>query len=247
MLRKRLVTILTFFEGVLYRSKNFTPDYRYTANFVDAWSIDEVILLDISRPERRNRAQFLDIVSQFAERTFVPLCVGGGINSLEDFKDYLVAGADKVAVNTLALVQPNLVTEAANRFGSQCVVVSIDVRKCDSGYQVYGNCGRDKTEWNVTEFASYVQKLGAGEILLTSIDKDGSLEGFDLELSQSIASVVDIPVIISGGAGKWQDFVDGFNVGGADAVGTTNIYHFSESSIKSAKQYLSKHNINIRK
>lgn len=247
MLRKRLVTILTFLDGVLFRSKLFTPDYRYTANFVDAWSVDEVVVLDISRPERRDREAFLNLVTDFSRRCFVPLCVGGGVRSLDDFKRYLDAGADKIAVNTLALEQPELISQAASRFGSQCVVVSIDVRREGDDYRVYGNCGRDRTEWLPEDLARHVERLGAGELLLTSIDKDGSLEGYDNELNRRITRSVAIPVIVSGGAGKWQDFVDGFTLGCADAVATTNIYHFTESSIRSAKQYLARHDINVRR
>jgi cyclase len=246
MLRKRLVTVLTFFNGVLFRSKNFIPDYRYTANFIDAWSIDELILLDITRPENRNRDVFLNLVSEFSRRCFVPLCVGGGISSLDDFKVYLDAGADKIAINTLAVKDPILISKAAERFGSQCIVVSIDVRKGDDGYHVYSNCGRDSTDWSPKDFARHVENLGAGELLLTSIDKDGSLEGYDIELNRSVIDSVSIPVIISGGAGKWQDFVDGFKVAGASAVATTNIYHFTETSIRSAKQFMIQNEINIR-
>lgn len=246
MLRKRVVTVLTFNDGVLFRTKIFTPDYRYTTNFVDAWSIDEIVLLDVTRPERRNAELFSAVVTEFSKKCFVPMCVGGGVRSLDDFKRYLDLGADKIAVNTMATEQPELITEAAKRFGSQCVVVSIDVRKEGDSYRVYKNCGRDPTTWKPEVFARHVDQLGAGEILLTSIDRDGSLEGYDNELNGLVVRNVTIPVIVCGGAGKWQDFVDGFLIGGADAVATTNIYHFTETSIKSAKQYLLKHGVNVR-
>ena len=246
MLRKRLVTVLTFNDGVLFRTKLFTPDYRYTANFVDAWSIDEIVLLDITRPERRTPEVFFGVVSEFSRKCFVPLCVGGGVRCLDDFKRYLDLGADKISVNTMAIEEPDLVTRAAKRFGSQCVVVSIDARKAGDSYIVYRNCGRDPTEWAAEDLARRAQELGAGEILLTSIDKDGSLEGYDNVLNARVVRNVTIPVIVCGGAGKWQDFVDGFRIGGADAVATTNIYHFTETSIRSAKQYLVKHGVNVR-
>jgi imidazole glycerol-phosphate synthase subunit HisF len=246
MLRKRVVTVLTFNDGVLFRTKLFTPDYRYTANFVDAWSIDEIVLLDISRPERRNPELFDSVVRDFSAKCFVPLCVGGGVRSLDDFKRYLDLGGDKIAINTIALERPELITQGARRFGSQCVVVSIDVRKDADGYRVYKNCGRDATEWRPEDLARQVEKLGAGEILLNSINRDGSLEGYDNDLNLLVVRSVTIPVIVCGGAGKWQDFVDGFKLGGADAVATTNIYHFTETSIKSAKQYLVKQGLNVR-
>jgi len=246
MLRKRVITVLTFNDGVLFRSKLFTPDYRYTANFVDAWSIDEIVLLDISRPERRNPELFFTVVEDFSRKCFVPLCVGGGVRKLEDFKVYLDLGADKIAINTAAIEDATLITRAATRFGSQCVVVSIDARKESATYRVYKNCGREATEWQPENLARRAEELGAGEILLTSIERDGSLEGYDNALNRRVADSVAIPVIVCGGAGKWQDFVDGFRIGGADAVGTTNIYHFTETSIRSAKQYLLKHEINVR-
>jgi cyclase len=246
MLRQRIITVLTFNDGVLFRSKLFTPDYRYTANFVDAWSIDELVLLDITRPERRNPELFHSVISTFSNKCFVPLCAGGGIRSLDDVKCYLDLGADKIAINTLAIEQPDFITSAARRFGSQCVVVSIDARKEADGYRVYRNCGRESTEWKPQDLARRAEELGAGEILLTSIDRDGSLEGYDNELNRQVVASVTIPVIVCGGAGKWQDFVDGFRIAGADAVATTNIYHFTETSIKSAKQYLMKHGISIR-
>lgn len=246
MLRKRVITVLTFNDGVLFRTKMFIPDYRYTSNFVDAWSIDEIILLDITRPETRRPEIFISIVSEFSKKCFVPMCVGGGIRSIDDIKTYLDYGADKVSINTLALDKPDFITEAAKRFGSQCIVVSIDAKRVQNGYLVHKNCGREPTTWKPSDFARYVQDLGAGEIILTSIDKDGSLEGYDTELNESVIREVGIPVIICGGAGKWQDFADGITLSGADAVATTNVYHFTETSIKSAKHFLFNKGLNIR-
>jgi len=246
MLRQRVITVLTFNDGVLFRTKIFTPDYRYTINFVDAWSIDEIVLLDISRPERRRPEFFASVVGDFSKKCFVPLCVGGGVREIEDFRKYLDLGADKISINTAVIERPELVTQAAKRFGSQCVVVSIDVRKEGDAYRVYKNCGREATEWRPEDLARHAEELGAVEILLTSIDRDGSLEGYDNELNSRVVRSVTIPVVVCGGAGKWQDFVDGFRNGGADAVGTTNIYHFTETSIRSAKQYLVKHGVHVR-
>lgn len=246
MLRKRVVSLLTFYEGVLYRSKLFTPDYRYTANFVDAWSIDELIVLDITRPQNRDPQVFSAIINEFSKKCFVPMCVGGGVQNIDDFKRLLDLGADKVAVNSMAVKNPELISQAASKFGSQCVVVSIDARKHEKAYRVYTDCGQIATCWNPVDLAIYSQKHGAGELLITSIERDGSLQGYDNELNRSVTSSVTIPVIISGGAGKWQDFVDGFLLGGASAVATTNVYHFTETSIKSAKLYLKNQGINVR-
>lgn len=246
MLRKRLITILTFNDGVLFRTKDFIPDYRYTLNFVDAWSIDEIVVLDVTRPGRGDRKNFYEVISRFAENCFVPLAAGGGVRRIEDFRTFMGLGADKVIVNSEAVRNPGFITEAAHLFGSQCVVVSIDAKKVNGKYEVFIDSGTKPTGLGAAEWAKKAQELGAGEIIITSIEKDGSLEGYDNELNLMVSEAVDIPVLVSGGAGKWQDFVDGFNRGKASAVCTTNIYHFTETSIKSAKQYLVSAGINVR-
>ena len=247
MLRKRLVTVLTFNDGVLFRTKDFRPDYRYTLNFVDAWSVDEVVVLDVTRLGEGKRENFYSVVSQFSERCFVPLTAGGGVRSINDFRTSLSLGADKVTINTKAVESPEFIAEAAKLFGSQCVVVSIDAKKNEQGrYEVFTHFGSQPTGLDPAVWAKKVQELGAGEILITSIDKDGSLEGYDNELNRLVTEAVDIPVLVCGGAGKWQDFVDGFIVGKAQAVCTTNIYHFTETSIKSAKVYLKDAGIDVR-
>lgn len=247
MLRKRLVTVLTFNDGVLFRTRNFIPDYRYTLSFVDAWSVDEVVLLDISRSSLEHRQHFFRAVSEFATRCFVPLAAGGGVRTVEDFTTLLNLGADKVVVNTGAVDRPELITDAARLFGAQCVVVSIDARRSAEGiYEVHTQFGSRPTGLEAVAWARRAEDLGAGEILITSIDKDGSLEGYDNELNRQVAEAVTIPVLACGGAGKWQDFVDGFVKGGVSAVCTTNIYHFTETSIRSAKIYLQKAGIDVR-
>ncbi|MDO8675168.1 MAG: imidazole glycerol phosphate synthase cyclase subunit [Candidatus Omnitrophota bacterium] len=247
MLKKRLITVLTFADGVLFRTKDFNPDYRYTANFVDAWSIDEIVVLDITRPGRGDRENFYHEVSRFAEQCFVPLAAGGGVRSIEDFKTFLKLGADKVVVNSEALRRPEFITQAAKLYGTQCVVVSMDVKKNLNGsYEVYKDFGTQPTGLSPVTWAQKAQHLGAGEILVTSIEKDGSLEGYDNELNRLVSEAVKVPVLVNGGAGKWQDFVDGFEMGKAAGVCTTNIYHFTESSITSAKIYLKDNGIQIR-
>lgn len=247
MLRKRLIVVLTFNNGVLFRTKVFQPDYRYTLNFVDAWSVDEIIALDITRPKGGERNNFYDVVRQFADRCFVPLAAGGGVRTPDDFKKLLDCGADKVVINTVAVEHPEFITTAAKTFGSQCVVVSVDAKKNTNGaYEVFTHSGAWPTGRNSVDWAKQAQDLGAGEIMITSIEKDGSLEGYDNLLNQMVSQAVDIPVLVCGGAGKWQDFVDGFSLGKASAVCTTNIYHFTETSIKSAKEYLKRANIEVR-
>ena len=247
MLRQRLITVLTLNDGVLFRTKQFRPDYRYTMNFVDAWSIDEIVALDVTRPGQGDREAFYDVVRELAEKCFVPLACGGWVRTIEDVQALLRAGADKVVVNTGAIDRPELVTEAAAAYGAQCVVVSIDaLRHPDGAYEVYAEQGTRPAGLRPDEWAKRAEELGAGEILVTSIEKDGSLEGYDNELNRLVSDAVGVPVLVCGGAGKWQDFVDGFAEGGASAVCTTNIYHFTESSIRSAKLFMQRAGIPVR-
>ena len=247
MVRKRLITVLTFNNGVLFRTKLFVPDYRYTLNFVDAWSVDEIVALDITRPGEGEKENFYKAVSWLAGKCFVPLAAGGGVKTIDDFRTLLSIGADKVIINTAAVKSPGFITEAAKLYGSQCVVVSIDAKSNgNSGYETFTSNGAEQTGLDPVEWSRKAQDLGAGEILITSIEKDGSLEGYDNELNQAVSEAIDIPLLVCGGAGKWQDFVDGFVKGKASAVCTTNIYHFTEASIKSAKQYLKKADIPVR-
>lgn len=247
MLRRRLITVLTLNDGVLFRTKQFRPDYRYTMNFVDAWSIDEIVALDVTRPGLGEREAFHEVVRELAVKCFVPLSCGGWVRTIEDVQTLLRTGADKVVVNTAAIDRPGLVTEAAELYGAQCVVVAIDaLRLPDGSYEVYAEQGTRPTGLRPDEWARRAEELGAGEILVTSIERDGSLEGYDNALNRLVSDAVSVPVLVAGGAGKWQDFVDGFVEGGASAVCTTNIYHFTESSIRSAKQFLDRAGIPVR-
>ncbi|MBI4615053.1 MAG: imidazole glycerol phosphate synthase subunit HisF [Planctomycetes bacterium] len=247
MLRPRLVTVLTMSDGVLFRTKRFQPDYRYTLNFVDAWSVDEIAVLDVTRPGKGSRENFLEVVRGFARRCFVPLAAGGGVRTLEDVQILLRSGADKVVVNTAALERPEFVTEIATAYGSQCAVVSIDAaRRPDGSYEAYAGFGSAPTGRTVESWAREAQERGAGEILVTSIERDGSLEGYDLDLCRRVADAVRIPVLVAGGAGNWQHFVDGFQKGGASAVCTANIFHFTEPAIASAKRHLASAGIPVR-
>jgi cyclase len=247
MVRKRLIAVLTMNNGVLFRTRNFIPDYRYTFNFVDAWSVDEVVLLDITRLGEGTRQNFFKVVSLFAKNCFVPLTVGGGVRSIDDFKILLSIGADKVVINTQALLKPTFITEAAKLFGSQCVVVSLDTKhNGGEDYEVLSHFGTRPTGLTAQEWAKMVQEYGAGEILIQSIEMDGTLQGYDNRLNKMVSDAVDIPVLVCSGAGNWKNFLDGFKEGGASGVCTTNIYHFTESSIKSAKQYLIRAGIDMR-
>lgn len=247
MLRHRVITVLTLNDGVLFRTKQFHPDYRYTMNFVDTWSIDEIVVLDITRPGHGSRQNFYDAVSKLATNCFVPLATGGGVRSIVDVRRLLGEGGDKVVLNSGAIDRPELITEAAELYGSQCVVVSIDaMRHQDGRFEVYAEAGTRPTGLEPAEWARRAQDLGAGEVMVTSIERDGSLEGYDNDLNKSVAAAVTVPVLVCGGAGKWQDFEEGFTQGQASAVCTTNIYHFTEASIRSAKRYLSDAGILVR-
>lgn len=247
MLKKRLITVLTFNDGVLYRTRDFKPDYRYTLNFVDAWSVDEIALLNVTRPRGAGGPSFEEVVQQFARKCFVPLAAGGNIRTIDEVKKFLRIGADKVIINTEAIARPAFITEIAQQFGAQCAVVCIDAKKKhDGGYEVYTEFGSKPTGMDPVSWAKKAESLGAGEIIIQSIDRDGTLEGYDNELNKLVADAVSIPVLVCGGAGAWQHFVDGFQKGHASAVCTTNIYHFTETSIKSAKTFLKNAHIDVR-
>jgi len=246
MLRKRVVTVLTFNDGVLFRTKLFTPDYRYTHNFVDTWSVDEVVVLDVTRPGEGDRQNFFDVVTHLARNCFVPLSVGGGIRTLNDVRTAMAVGADKVVVNTGALDRPELISEIATAYGKQCVVLSIDAAKTPAGdYTVMAEFATRDMAMDPAKWAKQGEALGAGEVMITSVERDGSLLGYDGDLCQSVIQAVSVPVLILGGAGNWQHFQQGFALG-AHAVCTQNIYHFTETSIASAKKFLAKKGVEVR-
>ena len=247
MLRKRLIAVLTLNNGILFRTKLFRPDYRYTSNFVDLWSIDELVILDVTRENLGDKKIFLKAVEQLADQCFVPISVGGGIRNLEDVRTFLDSGADKVVVNTGAVDRPELISEIARKYGSQCVVLSMDVKTSSGGFrEVIVENGTRDTGLDPVNWAQMSSALGAGEILLTPIENDGALQGYDLDLCRLISDAVHVPVLITGGAGNWQHFIDGVTLGNADGVCTQNIYHFTESSIKSAKRAMAEAGIPVR-
>lgn len=243
----RLITVLTFNDGVLFRTKLFNPDYCYTLNFVDAWSVDEIVILDVTRPGQGDRSNFEAVVKKFASQCFVPLAVGGGIRSMDDVRRVIALGADKVVVNTALAERPELLGEIAQQYGRQCLVCSVDARHDAAGrYEAFTHFATQATGSDAADWAQRAEDLGAGEILVTSVERDGALSGYDLELCRKVVDAVHVPVLICGGAGRWQHFVEGFVDGGASAVCTANIYHFTEASIRSAKAYLDKAGIPVR-
>lgn len=213
----------------------------------DMAGADEVVFLDITASSD-NRATKVDMVRRVAEKVFIPFTVGGGIRTVEDFKAILREGADKVAVNSAAIMNPALISEAADKFGSQCVVVAIDAkRRADgSGWNIYKNGGRVDMGIDAVEWAVRANELGAGEILLTSMDCDGTKNGYDVELTRTVSDNVSIPVIASGGAGKLEHFYDAFAEGKADAVLAASLFHFKELEIREVKAYLRDRGISVR-
>lgn len=213
----------------------------------NARDVDELILLDITASEEDREPDY-DSIEEFASECFVPLTYGGGVNDLAIIRKVLLSGADKVAINTVAYTKPGLVKEAAYKFGSQCIVASIDVKKSKNGqYECYSHCGTNATGRNPVEWAQTIEALGAGELLLSSIDRDGTMQGYDNELIQRVSSAVSIPVIASGGAGNYDHMLQALEKGRATAVAAASIFHFTEQTPAEAKRYLAQHGIPVRK
>jgi cyclase len=215
-----------------------------TARVYDAQGADELLFLDISATSEK-RQTLLEVVSRTADNCFMPLTVGGGVRTLADVRALLLAGADKVAINTEAVLRPEFVREAADRFGSQCVVVSIDVKGSLAG-RVWTHAGRTPTVLEPVAWARRVASLGAGEILLTSIDREGTRTGYDLDLTRAVADNVDVPVVASGGVGRLDHLVDGVTVGHASAVAAASIFHFTDQSVIKARAYMRQAGLEMR-
>jgi len=252
MLAKRIIPCLDVHSGRVVKGVNFVNlidagDPVSIAAAYDKAGADELTFLDITASSDA-RNIMLDMVSHVAEQVFIPFTVGGGIRTVEDFRQILMAGADKVSINSAAIKRPELITEAAMRFGSQCVVVAIDAKKRfnGDGWDVYLNGGRVQTELDAVEWAVEAAKLGAGEILLTSMDCDGTKNGYDIPLTRIISEAVTIPVIASGGAGRMEHFEDAIIEGKADAVLAASLFHFAELEIRDLKKYLSSRGITVR-
>ena len=248
---KRIIPCLDVKNGRVVKGVNFinlkdAGDPVEIAAYYNKSMADELVFLDITASSDA-RDILLDVVKRTAEQVFIPLTVGGGIRSIEDFRKILNAGADKISVNSAALKRPKLIKEAAERFGNQCVVVAIDAKaRANGGFDVYLNGGRVNTGRDAVEWALEAEELGAGEILLTSMDCDGVKNGYDITLTKTIASQVKIPVIASGGAGKKEHFYDVLTEGQADAALAASLFHFKELEIKEIRNYLKQKQIPIR-
>jgi cyclase len=260
MLAKRIIPCLDVDKGRVVKGVKFVSlrdagDPVEAAKAYNDAGADELVFLDITASHER-RPIILDVVERTASAAFMPLTVGGGIRALEDIRALLNAGADKTSINTSAVERPELIDEASDRFGGQCIVVAIDARRVSHpqsairnpqlAWEVYTHGGRTPTGKDAVAWAREAERRGAGEILLTSMDRDGTRQGYDLELTQAIAQAVRIPVIASGGAGSPEHFRDALTIGGADAALAASLFHFGELSIHEVKRYLATHHVTVR-
>lgn len=249
-LAKRIIPCLDVDNGRVVKGVKFVDirdagDPVEIARRYDREGADEITFLDITATHH-DRDTIVHVVEQVASEVFIPLTVGGGIRTLDDIRRMLNAGADKVGINSAAVFNPDFVREAADRFGSQCIVVAIDAKKVDDSWEIFTHGGRKPTGINAIEWAEKMVSYGAGEILLTSMDRDGTREGFDLSLTRAISEAVSVPVIASGGVGCLDHLVDGIIKGKADAVLAASIFHFAEYTIQQAKQHMAAHRIEVR-
>lgn len=251
MLAKRIIPCLDVTAGRVVKGVSFVElrdagDPVEIARRYDEQGADELTFLDITASSD-DRGIIFRIIEQVASQVFIPLTVGGGVREVNDVRNLLNAGADKVSINTSAVLNPQLVADAAGRYGSQCIVVAIDAKQVEPGrWEVFTHGGRKATGLDVVEWATRMQQLGAGEILLTSMDRDGQKNGFDLALTRRVTDALDIPVIASGGVGNLQHLADGVTLGGADAVLAASIFHFGEYTVAQAKQYMASQGIEVR-
>jgi len=276
MLKTRLIPVLLLKNGILVRSNNFslhqsTGNHIYQVERFSEWKADEIIYLDISRDNiydlnkgqsvigstssnininRDTKSNMIDIIKSISKICRVPLTIGGKIRTLEDIRKRLKAGADKVVINTKAIENPKFINEASKEFGSQCTVVCIDVTKSNinnkMNWQIVKSFGKEKTKLNLKDWIIKIQELGAGEILIQSVDRDGTGRGYDLDLIKIASKILKIPFIILGGVGSFQDLVDGYNANNDIALAAANIFHFTEQSVLNAKKFMLKNNINVR-
>jgi cyclase len=247
MLTKRIIILLTYKNGILFRTKNFCPDYRYTDEFISNTLVDEIVIVDISDDlSSTNRIKFYQVISKIAKNCFVPITAGGKITNIVDVKNLQNHGADKIIINSAIYKNSKLIDEIVDKYGSQFVIGGLDVKKSNNQYYHYIDNGKKKININIKEYLTNYKKLGVGEILINSIDQDGSLTGFDIEICKFIKDNCDKPILASGGCGNWQQARDVILASNIDGICITNIFHFTEKSICSLKKFLKNNSINVR-
>ena len=250
MLKKRIIPCLDVKDGRVVKGINFVDlidagDPVEQAKFYSENGADEICFLDISA-SLENRDTIINIVEKTAQEVFIPLTVGGGVKSINNIQSLLRAGADKVSINSAAISNPNIIKESSDFFGSQCIVVAVDVKKEQNNWKVYSHGGTKNTGIDALTWLKKIEFLGAGEVLLTSMDRDGTKSGFDLEILSQVNQILNIPVIASGGVGSVEHFYEGVTIGKADALLAASVFHFNEFSIMDVKNYLKKNNIKVR-
>ena len=250
MLKLRVMPTLLFKDSTLVKGVAFASDRRVgsalqSLKVYNRREVDELVFLDIAATGAGRPPDFA-MIDEFADECFMPMTVGGGVSKPDHIGQLLAVGADKVAINSAALENPDLIVRGANAYGKQCIVVSIDVRREENGWRVYSHSGTRPTEHDVVGWAKQAERLGAGEILLTSIDRDGTMSGYDVEVTRMVTQAVSIPVIASGGAGEFSHMADVLRVGGASAVAAASIYHFTQRTPLEAKRYLQAEGFNVR-
>jgi len=250
MLKTRIIPCLDVKDGRVVKGVSFVDlvdagDPVAQAKIYDSQGADELCFLDITASSD-NRETIFEVVQSVAEQCFMPLTVGGGVRTVDDIRKLLLAGADKVSINTAAVKNPEFVREASAKFGAQCIVVAIDAKRAGGRFEIFTHGGRNPTGLDAVAWAQRMVEYGAGEILLTSMDRDGTAKGFDNEITRAIADAVTVPVIASGGVGKLQDFVDGVKEGHASALLAASVFHFGKFTVAQVKEYMQKHDVAVR-
>ena len=245
MLAKRIIIVLTFLDGVLFRTKKFRPDTRYTDNFIDNTLVDEIVLIDVSNT-KKNRALFYDTIKKISKSCFVPITVGGHINDFYEIEVLQNLGADKILINSLIHEDEEIVKKITNNYGSQFVIGGIDFIGTIENYKIFSNHGKKELDLSIEDCLKKFENCKIGEVLIQSIDRDGSLKGYDNEINKLVKDKTFLPVIVCGGAGNWNNFIDAFQKSNVDGACTNNIYHKNEKSIKLIKETLKKKGIYVR-
>ena len=246
MLKKRVIISLTFLDGILFRTKKFVPDYRYTKNFIDLWNADEIILIDVSSKEKKLNEEFINVIKFFIKNCHLPITVGGGIDSEHKAKKIFELGVERIILNGLSYANPDLTNNICEIYGSSSIIHSFDCKKINNKYSAFIENGNKEINENFLEYFKRINTYKIGEILINNINNDGGLMGYDIDLIKLLSKYAKTPVIVQGGAGSWKHFYDVLSLNNVYGACTQNIYHFTESSMLALKKYLLNKEINVR-